>query len=600
MKEVIKRACLVVLIYLAGGFLVSLFISFKEDISSAVLPPFVAGFKMRGAVISFAQGFPALISAGLLAGYAIAFRKFDPDNTKRHRNVFDTVKSAFVFAIVLSCVYAILAECVIPILKGKQAEAEAKTAAYNTYMLLYSRESDNGNFRAAFANAEAAISIWMESAEAQEAADAAFIKGSELHGDAFWRDEEDENANGLPLFQSGYTALELLEMAQEAAAQADFYNAHYFAALSWRMAASAGDPNRDAALRLASESWNRITEALDELRAEPEREYYEQKIKGYSDIRAGDFLSAYYHLLDMKENVDAAGGDDPDIEVLLEIARQGVIGSFFFIDETESLALFEQEGGIFFTLPNDAGGKDAVLIGGVFRHSSSAEDGAYFRDFEIARFDGENKLVFQISSPYAKMLPFEDSTGGAKPQLVLTAVDRTSGGERIEPRVVAGTFPPQDAVSPSVLLLDMPYRDMTLILDSSEGVESMSIPELFEFARRAERYGFEGAACLAEFIRRLSDPFIVLILAVVAIVWAWKFQLRKSRPVSAWWVIPMPLVAVVCGYAVAAARHAASLFFTLLAAKTPSLAIPISAGVVVVLFFAASAWLFSQGKGSLE
>ena len=600
MKDGFNRVFPVVLIHLAAGFICALVIAFRQDVAALVLPPFGTAFKMRDAVIRFAQFYPALIVAGLLTGYSDTFGKLILEasiTSKKQKKASDPFKSAFIFCIVLAAVYAILVEGVVPILKSRQTEAIAKTDSYNNYMLLCSRERDAGNFRAAYANAEAALAIWRDSVEAQKASDDAHIIASELRDGEFgFMEEEELIARGL----RGYSSHDLLEKAREAAERADFYNAHYFATLSCRVAAEDA-PERDDALRLASESWNRIRAAADEMLAEPERSYYVRKLRGYSDIQSGDFLSAYYYFLSIKEENEMSGGGlDPDIDIFLEMARQGVLSSFFFIDEIEGFALFEQEGGIFFTVPNDAGGKDAVLIGGVFRCDTGAADGAYFRDFEMARFNSRNERIFQVSAPYAKMLPFTDGDGATRPQIVLTAIDRSTGGETIEPRVVAGAFPPQDALSASLLALDMPYKDMALLLDASAGVDSMSPGQLFAFSRCAPRYGLQGAVYLAELIQRIAEPFIAFIMAVLAIIWAFKLQIKENRPFSAWWIIPMPFIAIACGYAVSAARQGINVCTMLFAAKAPSLAIPLSACLVIVLLVAVTAWFFAQRNSDIR
>ena len=597
MKNAFSHAFLAVFVYLAAGFACALAIAFRQDVAALVLPPLEAAFKGRDAVIRFGRFFPALVAAGLLTGYSVAFSRRIPKNSKKQQKPHDLFKGAFIFCIVLVAAYAALAEGVMPVLNGRQADAVASTDTYHNYMLVCGREMDSGNFRAAYANAEAALAIWRDSDEARMASDAALAMASKLRdGGIDFIEEEGPDARGPRPPQGGHGTLELLEKAREAAERMDFYNAHYYASLSWRSAAE-GDPEWEAARRIASESWNRITGALDTLRAETGRRYYERKLRGYGDIQAGDYLSAYYYFLAMKEEEATSGeGVDPDIDNFLEMARQGVLASFFFIDETDGLALFEREGGVFFLAPNDAGGNDAVLIGGVSRRGMGAADGAYFRDFEVARFDGRNELVFQISAAYAKLLPFTDIDGDARPQVVLTAVDRVAGGERIEPRVAAGVFPPSDGLSASVLDLDMPYEDMALIIDASAGIGSMSLPQLFGFARRAERYGLQGTVYLAQLIQRVAEPFIAFIMAVLALVWAHKFQLRENRPFSAWWVITMPFIAVACGYVASAARQAVNVLTMLFAARAPSLAIPISAALVVVLLIAVSAWFFAQRK----
>ena len=601
MNNVFKRVFPLVLAYLAAGFVCALVIAFRQDVAALLLPPFEPSFKMRDAVIRFVQFFPALIAAGLLTGYSAAYCKLLAKPEKKQKKASDPFKGAFILCIALACVYAILAEGVAPVLKSRQGEAVAKTDSYHNYMRLCSRESEAGNFRAAFANAEAALAIWRDSDEAQRASDTARVMAEDLRDDSINSSIDSIEESGLILRglgfpQSGYGARELLDMARAAAARMDFYNAHYYAALAGRIAADDGG-DKEAAQRLATESWNRITAAVDEARAESERGYYDRKLKGYSDIQGGDFLSAYYHFLGMKEEEEAAGGGvDPDIANFLEIARQGVLGSFFFIDETEGLNLFEQEGGIFFTAPNEEGGRDAVLIGGVFRRGSSLEDAAYFRDFEMARLNDKNELVFQVSAAYAKMLPFADSEGATRPQIVLTSVDRAAGNTRVEPRVVAGAFPQQGGLSPSVLALDMPYKDIALVIEASAGANAMPIPRLFAFSRRAGRYGLQASVYLAELIERIADPFVVFIMSVLALVCACKLHIKERRPFSAWWIIPMPFIAVVYGYLIDGARQGVNVCTMLFAAKSLALAIPLSAGLIVVLLVAASLWFFAQAR----
>ena len=588
-------------VHLVAGFLCALVIAFRQDAGVLVLPPFEAAFKAQDAVVRFVQFFPALIAGGLLTGYSAAFCKLLAQAQKKQKKAPDPFKGAFILCIVLACAYAVLAEGVVPVIRSRQAEAVARTDSYYNYMLLCGKESDAGNFRAAFANAEAALAIWRDSPEAQRASDNARIMASSLHdGSPGFMEEDRETLGEPPQPQVWHDARELLEKGLEAAAQMDFYSAHYYATLSRRLATD-NDGDREAARRLAADSWNRITAAVDDALAESERRYYERKLKGYSDIQSGDYLSAYYHFLGMKEEEEAAGqGHDPDIARFLEIARQGVLGSFFFIDETEGLSLFEQEEGIFFTAPNEAGGKDAVLIGGVFRRGAGLQDAAYFRDFEMARLDGNNELVFQVSAAYAKMLPFTDGDGITRPQVVLVSVDRAAGNSRIEPRIVAGSFPQRNGLSASVVDLDMPYRDMALVIEASAGAQSMSMPRLFAFTRIAARYGLQEALYLAELIERIADPFIVFIMAVLALVWACKLHIKEGRPFSAWWIIPMPFIAVACGYVIAAARHGINVCITLFAAKASALAIPLSALLIVVLLAAASLWFFAQRRVRTE
>lgn len=600
MNSVFRRVFPVVFLHVAVGFIVALFISLRENAGSAVLPPFASAFNMHNAFIRFTGFFPALIISALLTGYALTFRTLVPEKVGRWSSkLLPELKRALIFSLVLTCAYVILAEGVVPTLKNEQHAAIIKTDSYNDYMSIYRTENTAGNLQAALANAEAALAIWRESPEAEEAAVSVRMKIAEFYGIELEEAEVATNAINtanatLPFPESGYTSHELLEKAQRSAEDINFYNAHYYAALSWRIA-DQDAPYKESAISLASESWSRITEALDGIRAEPERRYYERKLKGYNYIQEGDFLSAYYHFLDMSKDEEIAGaGRDPDIAKFLEIARQGLMNAFFFVDETENLGLFEETASIFFTLPNGAGGRDAVFADAISRMDKEGNDCAYLRNFELARFDSNNRLSFHIVAPYAKILPIKTLGGAEMSQVILTSVNKNTNDVKTDAEVIEGNFPPQNSLSDSILILDMPYQDINILVNASSGPSLMTLPELITFARRSEHYGLQNSAYLAEFVQRVSYPFAIFAIAIFAITCAWQFRLRKNRPFSAWWIIVFPLITIVCMYVILAARYALNLCITLVSLKAPMLAIPCTAIIIILALFAASAYFFAQ------
>lgn len=597
MKQVFKTVFPIVLLYIILGFAVVMAVSLLERTETGVLPPFTASFRFMQAFIRYTGLFPALAAAGLLTGYATAFRKLVPESVGRWSpKLFSVLKNAFLLCVLCIGLYVLLSEGAAPVLKNRSGDLLSKSGSYQDYLALAQAETENGNYRAALSNAEAALGIWEESPEASRAAEQArlLLAGT---GDGIPEEEEPAQENPEAPGEAGYHAFELLELAREAEARTDFYNAHYYATLAWRMF-DAGDPNKEAAMRLASGAWNRITGALDGIRAEPQRAHYAKKMRGYAAIQAGDFLTAYYLFLEMQNGQrQAAQGTDPDIARFLAVARQGLLRSFFFTQETENLALFEQTADVFFTLQNGSGGTDAVLLRGVSRRrGEDGTDCAYLRDFELARFSAAGGLEFHIAVPYAKMFSFAGTNPDEepRPELLLTAVDQDSPDGIIRPRVVAGTFPPPDSVPDSVLVLDMPYTDMTLLLATAADPDLMTVPELLAFAQKSESYGLKRDVYLAEFLRRAADPFVVFITMTFILTWAWKFRLRKNRPLSAWWILFMPLVPAVCAYLLDTARYALGLFAAFFAVCIPAFSVPAMLGVILAGFLTASVYFFSQ------
>ena len=329
MKQVFKTVFPIVLLYIILGFAVVMAVSLPERTETGVLPPFTASFRFMQAFIRYTGLFPALAAAGLLTGYATAFRKLVPESVGRWSpKLFSVLKNAFLLCVLCIGLYVLLSEGAAPVLKNRSGDLLSKSGSYQDYLALAQAETENGNYRAALSNAEAALGIWEESPEASRAAEQArlLLAGT---GDGIPEEEEPAQENPEAPGEAGYHAFELLELAREAEARTDFYNAHYYATLAWRMF-DAGDPNKEAAMRLASGAWNRITGALDGIRAEPQRAHYAKKMRGYAAIQAGDFLTAYYLFLEMQDGQrQAAQGTDPDIARFLAVARQGLLRSFF-------------------------------------------------------------------------------------------------------------------------------------------------------------------------------------------------------------------------------------------------------------------------------
>ncbi len=595
MKQIIKQVFPVILIHLFIGFAIVFAFSMTGNVQEKILKPFEYSFKLWNALNNFTKFFPALMTAGLLIGYAVAFRKIIPETVNRWSpKIFSSLTNAFIICIICIGVYVLLAEGMVPVLKNKQEDIKAKTDAYNDYMFLAKNETSEGNYKNALSNAEAALAIWKESPEANQRAENMRLRLAEIEGeDVIWTEPSPPEENVLPP-QAGYSSFELLEKARESASALDFYNAHYYAMLSWRLSGP-GDPNKEAAIRLASEAWNQITASQDSVRAIPDQQWYKKKQQGYTAIQANDFLSAYYLFLEMdREQKEDSRGIDPDIERFLEISKRGLLESFFFIDETKTLRLFEQSRDVFFTINRTDGGKDAVLMRGISRRREGKQDSAYLRDFELLRFDSEGELKFHIAVPYVKMFSFSPGEETPNPQLILTAVDREMENIKIEPEVISGKFPPAGALSKSVVVLDMPYKDVNLLISATAGPELMTLSELFSFSSRAEKYGMEKDLYLAEFIRRISDPFIVFTVAILMLAWAWKFRLRENRPFSAWWIILMPLVTIACAYLIETARYVARLCILLFTVKIPGFSIPAVLGMVALGFFLTSFYFFAQ------
>lgn len=600
---------------LVGYFLVALAgciaYSLIRPVPVDLIAPFVVGYKLRAAVIMFVGFMPSLLISGILLGYALAFSKNADELVERwSARLLAFLKGAYVLCLACIAVYVLLSEGLLPAMKSRQVEAVARTADFTEFRSVAREAYDRSSYAEAELAARSALRIWPKNGETAALLDRILYAHAGAEKSAAGPKTGTPGAapnNGppgaagapgsaaedsVPLGSTGMTVLEALDAARQAQDNLDFYNAHYYAMLAYRLAPGT-DPNRAVAQRLASKAWNQITEGKDLLLSEPDRKLYETKRSGYEAIQNGDYLRAYYIFEGLRKSETESPGakKDPDVARFLEVSRKGVLESFFFIDETVYMRLFESSRNVFFVIRRADGGTDAVSARGITWTRAEGKDLAYLRGFEYAHFGPGGRLKYQMSVPYAKMFSGLSPEGTNCPELILHAVDRGREGADIVPVAVSGTIPGREG---RVLLLDMPWKDFPLVVSANRGTRAMSLPDLLSFSPRASRYGFSRVDFSSEILKRISDPFLMLILSVIALIFAWKYKLGRNTLFKAWWVLAIPLFPLLCFYAVETVRYLAGLFIVTAAAVLPNLSLPLVLAGLSVAFGLVSLQFFAQ------
>ena len=140
----------------------------------------------------------------------------------------------------------------------------------------------------------------------------------------------------------------------------------------------------------------------------------------------------------------------------------------------------------------------------------------------------------------------------------------------------------------------MPYADFTRATLANRGFESMDLADLMRFADTAERYGFSGEGFMREIIMRLSEPFIVLIVAIFMITMGWKYRLSPNSFFKAWWILPLPALPVVLEGVLESVRYFIALFVAVFVGIAPSFALLLTLALLVTAFIASTVFFFSQ------
>jgi hypothetical protein len=353
------------------------------------------------------------------------------------------------------------------------------------------------------------------------------------------------------------------------------------------------DPNKNIALNIAASAWNQITSGTDALRSRGDATLFAVKQKGYDAIQRNDFLQAYYIFLKLHDQEQNAsdGKKDPDVDRFLEVSRKGVLNSFFFADETVNKRLFESARDVFFTIRHPDGSSDVFFVRGITYTRTGGKDMAYLRGFELIRFGSGNTVLYRISVPYVKMLPWTTEAGRNKSEFLLRAVSRSSEGADVLPVVLAGRVPDQEK---NILVLDLPYSDFNLLVTVNSGISTLSLYDLYRFADRAEMYGFSRNEYLEELTGRLADPFLILVLSIYALVLGWKYRLGTKKLFHAWWILVVPLFSLFAFYAIDTVRYLSRLCIIALVELVPRNPVLPMLGVVSLCFVAVSVYFFYQ------
>jgi len=594
-----KRTLPVILVHFVLGFVLCLVYAFVRSTGVDLIAPFINGYRFRSAVLLFVQYMPALQISGLLVGYALAFGKSSGGPVGRWSpELLTTLKGAFLLCLLCVSLYVVLSEGFTPYLSFRQMEVSERTEDYHDYLRVADESLRAGSLAKAEFEVNGALQIWKDSKEANFLLEKIRYEIAEAGGDGTGTRGGKETADSLVIARSsgGLTVLEALDKAADSEKALDFYSAHYYAVLASRLAPDT-DPNKAIALAAAARAWNLMSTGTNLARAGDDARLYGTKQSGYDAIQRFDYLKAYYIFLELQERETQAGTGkiDPDVARFLEVARKGVLDSFFFIDETANMRLFESARNVFFVIRHPDGSSDSVLIQGLTYTRSAGRDTAYLRGFEIARFAPDNTLRFQLFVPYAKMLQFTSTGGKVVPELFLRAVSRDNAGVEIVPTVISGTVSPEEL---RLLVLDVPYADFSLLVQANRGAASLPLLSLFRFVEKAETYGFSRDLYLAELIARLSDPFLMLIVSIYALVLGWKYCLAQNAFFKAWWILAVPLFPVLSLFAIGTVRYLSRLCIVVFIGIVPQNPVLLMLVFLSLSFAAMSVYFFSQRSGT--
>ena len=560
MHEMVKGWLSVLIHFTIGLGCCLIYVFFFKKIE--VLPQFLVNRKLAETGILFIRIMPDLLISAILIGYAVIFGTSGQNTVPRFSDILlRYLKEVFIILLFCITVYIVLIEIVSPLLFNYRRYTELKTHDYYDYIQEADISLKNEDFERAYDRIKAALGIWRNNPEALALLDKAKVlyesdtieRGKEAHtAETAYETADPENL----------TAESALFISKRFMSKYDFYTAHYYAMRAYQLSAE-NTPYRDEALRLAAQAWNKIESGIAELTADFDIRLYQAKKAGYEMMQQENYIKAYYQFVRAQRMLEQNNPlkRDPDIDRFVELTRQKLLEEVFFINETETLPLFETVGNIHFTIPAWRTRAEAqITIEGLSYITGNGIQEIYGRNCELTQYTADGKILYRTRIPFIKFIPIISNDGKPMLRMLFQAVDKQHDEVILRPTVLEGTMPIERQAS---MRLPFSYGEFELIIAANEGEKSMTLPQLYAFRQRGAQYGFPAQIYHRELLARISDVFLILIISIYTLVLAWRFRIPPHRQFKYTWALSFPFFFIAAAGLIETGRYCARLVIAL-------------------------------------
>jgi hypothetical protein len=500
------------------------------------LPFFARRWNLVQGLSELLSFLPAFILSALVFPFSL-YSENEPEKIRFSPRFFQRFKGPVIAAICASLAYGLIFFIVQPVVQNYKTNLRSQGLFYR---LAQSRAQEHAN-RGEWPQAARFIGlceyIWPESPEIERLRQETDVHLAEVQGQEQMelaealaeRDYWESVPSGIPEERQPVNAAEALSLAETARQKERFYDAHWLATLAGQLARP-GSPEAGEASRIASLAWNSMTSLAPNARERELYSLYRLKQSGYEAMLAGDWIRAYYIFLELRQRTPG----DPDVMNFLARSESEARKMAFFIDEIDA-RVGESLTEALFSLPVSVpGGQGRATLR--FAALSVFADYAYGFGAEFISFDNESRILSHFTAPYVKILPITLNSRHQTLMLMQT-LDRYNKDRHWETSWIV-----PDA-GDNQMILEVDYETFHLLTKVREGLDDLSLGQLFNAARNLETYGYIPQVFLSEIIYRLSDPLFLLPMAIMAIIIGWRFRpLKRSRYALVPMLLVLPLV----------------------------------------------------------
>jgi tetratricopeptide (TPR) repeat protein len=340
--------------------------------------------------------------------------------------------------------------------------------------------------------------------------------------------EEEQGLDAMRIndLAEGKEPYELLEIAEGFYEREDYFSAHYYADLAYKL-----NPNRRDAQRLAARAREMIASKDLSKLEEEEKLLFERKREGYEYFINGQFYQAYRVFRELQGRYP----QDADVISYLKKSEERLSEQSFFLEEAEQIDTLPGVTELLFLNNDQDDEREIVYIGKL----AIVDTGIFCKDIEVLRF-GDQGLLYHYYAPYAK---FRDGMlnlhGVARLSGDRSAVGRGTGQTSAEsretvPRYLSGASRLRGERLPYILALKPTLAQLPTLRGGSTvsaTKASLGFFSLWQARRQIGSFGYLESAVSAEILRRMLLPFSFLILCLFSAALGWRFQASfRSRP----------------------------------------------------------------------
>jgi len=501
-------------IYVVASGLLIMGFRFFLPAQPVPLAYFSFSWKLIEGFLEYLGYFPALALTSIVIPFGFKIypveenRRFSPDFLK-------TLNSSILTAIIATVIYGLLFSIALPIARNYEATILFQSQLYNLARSRAEEYSRDEKWAETVQFLDICERVWPEGPQHAKLKYEADIELEKSQLAPVSLPESAPAPAGAP---EPVDASEAMALAETAFAEKRYFDAHWLATLSARLAGD-GTPEETRATRLAGMAWTEVNSLAPSAQETAAYTNYRLKRDGYEALVGGEWIRAYYIFLELRELTP----DDPDTTRYFDLSENGLKNVAFFSDEIALNVETTLSGTVGVVLSSPLGNGRVVLR---MNSLSVFTDVAYGIEAEIMAFDADGRPLWSMEVPYTKILPLSlDSSQSLS--ILLRALDRAGQAEPKEPKITVFS---QSIPGNSELVLPVTWDTFLLLSNLHRGLAALSPLDLRTAAMSLASFGYLPEIFESELLQRFAKPLFLLPLGIFAVALGWRYRaLKRAR-----------------------------------------------------------------------